>query len=71
MKTIIFEDHGQDFLEWDIDTEGVVIDSRPFQALVWCGRTVVVNTSVVAGEYLEVLIDGQERTINYAVKVVV
>ncbi|WP_193222238.1 hypothetical protein [Alkalilimnicola sp. S0819] len=40
MQTIRFEDQGQDFLEWDIDQEGVVVDSRPFQRHVWCGTQV-------------------------------
>lgn len=39
--TITFEDHGQDFLEWDLDVQGKVIECRPFQAGVWCGRTVI------------------------------
>ncbi len=34
--TVTFEDHMQDFLEWDIcDRE--VIDCRPFQASLWVG----------------------------------
>lgn len=32
-----FEDHGQDFLRWDIDAAGVVIDAHPYQADVWKG----------------------------------
>lgn len=39
MRTLKFEDHGQDFLEWDIDRNGVVIDCRPFQS-VWIGTKV-------------------------------
>ena len=39
--TIHFEDHGQDFLEWDVDANGTVIDCRPFQAAVWVGMTKV------------------------------
>lgn len=37
MKTIFFEDQGQDFLEWDINDDNEVIDSRPFQRRVWVG----------------------------------
>ncbi len=37
--TITFEDGGQDFLEWDIEN-GIVIDSRPFQAWAWNGTKV-------------------------------
>lgn len=39
--TIHFEDGGQDFHEWDLNAEGCVIDSRPFQATMWCGDCVV------------------------------
>jgi hypothetical protein len=35
--TIRFKDGGQDFSEWDINSEGCVIDSRPCQAFAWCG----------------------------------
>jgi len=37
VKTIFFEDQGQDFLEWDINDENEVIDSRPFQSRIWTG----------------------------------
>jgi len=39
-KTIRFEDHGQDFLEWDIEDD-FVVDCRPFQGSVWCGCELV------------------------------
>lgn len=38
--TIVFEDNGQDFIEWDV-FNGVVIASRPFQGSVWCGFSVI------------------------------
>lgn len=37
--TVTFEDHGQDFLEWDI-RDGYVVGCRPFQADIWCGLQV-------------------------------
>ena len=37
MKTIFFEDQGQDFLEWDLNDENEVIDSRPYQRRIWTG----------------------------------
>jgi len=40
MRTLVFEDNGQDFLEWDIDDKGVVVASRPFQNSVWKGTIV-------------------------------
>jgi hypothetical protein len=43
IRTIHFADHGQDFLEWDIDAEGNVIDSRPLQAWIWVGAKVAID----------------------------
>lgn len=62
MVTITFEDHGQDFLEWDLDTAGKVIECRPFQAGIWCGRHVVNHKSLKKGAY--VILDDM-RTVNY------
>ncbi|GAH82866.1 unnamed protein product, partial [marine sediment metagenome] len=31
MITVLFKDEGQDFLEWDINDEGEVVDCRPLQ----------------------------------------
>lgn len=39
--TIHFEDHGQDFLEWDVDGAGLVVGCRPYQAGIWCGCKVI------------------------------
>ena len=39
--TIQFEDHGQDFLEWDVNTAGRVVGCRPAQAWVWVGAQVL------------------------------
>lgn len=39
--TIHFEDHGQDFLAWDVDATGKVVGCRPSQASVWCGLRVL------------------------------
>ena len=50
--TIRFEDHGQDFLEWDLDAAGKVIESRPCQGWVWCKRTVVNHRSLRKGVYV-------------------
>jgi hypothetical protein len=44
MHTVEFQDDGQDFLEWDIDDNGVVVESRPFQTMVWGGSKVDTGT---------------------------
>ena len=59
VKTIIFEDHGQDFLEWDIDAEGIVVETRPpleFQTRVWVNRK-VVNPDVKRGDLVIIVLD--------------
>jgi hypothetical protein len=43
-RTLTFEDHGQDFLEWDIDENGKVVECRPFQGWVWEGAVVHLDT---------------------------
>jgi hypothetical protein len=49
---IHFEDHGQDFLWWDVDTSGKVIDCGPFQASVWVGSQIIQDseTGLVEGD---------------------
>lgn len=46
MKTIKFEDHGQDFLEW-IVRNGVIIDCQPFQYKVWVGKKVRIEGNII------------------------
>lgn len=60
--TIRFEDHGQDFLAWDLDANGKVIESRPCQGWVWCKRTVANHRSLRKGVY--VILDDMS-TIKY------
>lgn len=43
IRTIYFEDNGQDFLEWDINDDGVVVESRPFQSNIWKNTVVLEN----------------------------
>lgn len=49
--TVTFQDHGQDFLEWDIDG-GKVVGCRPFQASIWCGLE--IHSKPAAGQYLHI-----------------
>lgn len=51
LRTIRFEDNGQDFLEWDIDRAGKVIGCRPFQSATWCGCVVTNHGVIQAGDY--------------------
>lgn len=53
MRTIIrFEDHGQDFCEWDIQN-GIVTDSRPFQSTLWNGRIVMNEAELTPGGFVK------------------
>ena len=59
-KTIHFEDHAQDFLEWDLSSDDMVVDCRPFQRSVWVGCK-VVNADVEVGERVHYLAPGSGR----------
>jgi hypothetical protein len=52
MITVFFVDEGQDFLEWDIDEKGKVIDCRPFQGWLWIGK-IVHNKNIKPGDFLD------------------
>jgi hypothetical protein len=47
---ITFEDHGQDFLTWQLDNNGIVVDCEPFQATFWCGMEVVEFAALKVGD---------------------
>lgn len=50
---VYFEDHGQDFLFWDIDNNtGEVVDCQPFQAFHWTGRIVANVSTLAVGAYV-------------------
>lgn len=63
---IHFEDHGQDFLEWHIDENGYIIDSKPFQKTIWVGKFTIPQTAEV-GKKLAIWLDG-ESWINYPIR---
>ncbi len=52
MKTLHLEDQGQDFLEFDINDENIIINTRPFQGWVWDGRKILNPKTVEAGDFL-------------------
>ena len=67
MITVYLEDHGQDFLEWDIE-DGVVVDCRPFQDWLWNG-TKVHNTHIFPSNILEITTPtGGRTTLRYPVE---
>lgn len=69
--TVHFEDHGQDFLEWDIDAKGVVVACRPCQEFVWKGAVLINNAAPgVRLRFTSALSHG-EKCLNYPVAKVV
>lgn len=66
VRTIEFQDHGQDFLEWDLDKNGKVVECRPFQGWMWEDR-VVLNERLRKGSHVQVTgkYDGDELVIKY------
>lgn len=62
-----FEDHGQDFLRWEINAKGKVIGCEPFQAAHWCGLEVWQPALLRAGDLLHFLDreDDSMRHIKY------
>lgn len=72
MKTLVFEDHGQDFLEWDIDEKNIVIACRPFQEWLWKGYR-VLNETIKPGSLLSIVSPQKKdvRTINYRIEKVI
>jgi hypothetical protein len=67
---IVFEDHGQDFLEWEIDANGIVVDSRPFQRQIWSGNFLPFFDSLKPGDYADFLVTregGRHACIKYPI----
>ena len=76
LKTVVFKDEGQDFLEWDIeypdggvDFVGKVVACRPFQEETWKG-TEVYQKDIRAGDLLPVVppSTGHPMTLIHPVK---
>jgi hypothetical protein len=49
VRTIHFVDHGQDFLEWDLNDEGIVIAVRPAQEWAYKGYKVYEPEKLAPG----------------------
>ncbi len=66
IRTIVFEDKGQDFLEWDIQGTKI-LDSRPFQAWVWTRKLITNSGELEVGGYVELYSREGPRKINYKI----
>lgn len=57
---IHFEDHGQDFLTWDVDVRTCrVVDAAPFQKEIWQRCTVLNLYELAEGEDKTVLFESE------------
>ena len=68
--TIHFADHGQDFLEWDVSAEGLVLEARPYQGWLWKGCKVINGADLVPGSIVQFTRPGdgdKALTIKYPV----
>lgn len=66
---IHFEDFEQDFLEWHIDKNGYILDSKPFQRNIWAGMFTIPQSAEV-GEKLAIW-NGEESYVNYPIKSII
>lgn len=57
--TLRFEDDGQDFLKWDLDADGVVIDCWPCQGRIWIGAHVLSFADLREGQRPTVRLKGE------------
>lgn len=65
---ITFEDHGQDFLIWQLDNNGIVVDCAPFQAGIWTGMQVIDHESLKLGDTVTFRSSsGRMNAMNYPV----
>ena len=68
MITVFFVDDGQDFLEWDVNEKGEVVDCRPFQGDIWIG-TKVLTKDILPGTHLDIITpEGTRRYLLHAVE---
>lgn len=66
---IEFEDHGQDFLFWTIDTQKEkVVDCGPFQYTVWVGLCCKQKAFEVGGKVAFIDDDGNLMEMLYPIR---
>ena len=60
MKTIRFQDNGQDFLTWDLNDAGIVMACRPCQGFIWEGSR-VLNPIIKPGDFLRIITKSEKN----------
>jgi hypothetical protein len=70
LVTVTFQDHGQDFLEWDIDLQKEeIVGCRPYQSRIWCGLACRQKVFEVGKQVSFERADNHEtRWINYPIE---
>lgn len=73
IMTIHFVDHGQDFLEWDLNCDGYVVAVRPAQEWAWKGYKVYEPEKLRPGHPVRCYPVGRDGTsvIRYQVERIV
>ncbi len=66
IKTIHFQDEGQDFTRWEV-VNGIVVAAYPFQGDIWKGTRVV---SAIVGRKPSIRPSGSVRAVDLIYKVV-
>lgn len=61
---IHFEDRGQDFLTWQINNNGVIVDCLPFQSSFWVGGEVRRQARLKVGGKVTYSHDGFQTSIT-------
>ena len=63
---IAFADHGQDFLHWQLNSVGHVVQSTPFQTEIWAGTYVDIDQMKV-GHEPAVILEGKLTYMKYKI----
>jgi hypothetical protein len=53
LKTIIFVDYGQDYLEFDVNDAGVVVEVRPYSDPFYKGVLIKQHEAIEAGSLVQ------------------
>lgn len=64
---ITFKDEGQDFLVWDINEDGVIVECKPFQFSHW-SKWNVMNKRFNIGSFVHLRKINETMTIKYPIE---
>lgn len=67
MKTITFEDHGQDFLTFKVKNDGTIVDVQPFQFSIWSKYRVENIKELSINGFVKLVNKSGRLTIKYPI----